>query len=245
MNTADSPLHPQTASLLDMASHEDTVAHERDLLRERLDGLAGAAVTKAPTALVEAVVAKLKAFRSEVYGRDDWGSPHIAISGFFPMDRLNEIARNCATVRTVEDLDRVLGPKYNLPGSLLAPYASDILKIIQEATDTPQLDEVLANSLGEQKNVSFVTKKKRGPPGPRKRKYDGVFPEHLLNPDDPKDARFLQRQREMQAYDQRILDESIDRWMERQRQRERAAASVGHRGAKAAANKKSGARGGK
>lgn len=225
-----------------MASHEDTVAQERDLLREQPDGLVGAAASKAPTALVEAVAARLEAFRSEVYGRDSWGSPRIVISGFFPMNRLNEIARNCTKIRTVEDLGTVLGPKYYLPGSLLAPYASDILKIIQEVTDTPQLDEVPANSLGEQKNVPSVTKKKRGPPGLRKRKYDGVFPEHLLNPEDPKDARFLQRQREMQAYDQRILDESIGRWMESQRQRERAAASVEHRGTKAAANKKRGAR---
>lgn len=215
--------------------YEDTVAYESDLVQELLDkDFAQNSAPKTSPALAIAVAEGLKAFRLEVFERD-WAGRYIPINNVFPIDRLNKISRNSAKISTVEELNTELGAEFNLPTSYLARYALDTMKIILAKKENLPANQV-ASMTGHWQPT-------RALPKLRKRKYDGVVPEHLLNPDDPKDALFLGKQKEMLAYDQRILEESTERWIESQR--EQAVATVQRQASKAATNKKRGARPGK
>lgn len=215
--------------------YEDTVAFESDLVQEQLHkDIVQAADPKTSPALVTTVTEKLTALRCEVFERD-WAGLCIPINDFFPFDVLEKIAQNSARICTVEVLNTVLGSKYNLPTSYLKRYALDIMKIIHDEA-TAERDSLPADQLEAATGSMAGQPRGREPPRHRKRKYDGIVPEHLLNPDDPKDAQFLSRQREMLAYDKRILEESTERW--RERQQDQAVQTVRRQALKAATNKK-------
>ena len=199
--------------------YEDTVAYMDDLVQDQLEkNLTDAAINKTSAPLLEDVVGKLTALRKEVFERD-FSDMCVPINIFFPMDRLKKIAQNYARIDAIEDLRVVLGAKYDLSSSLLEPYATRIIDTIQEsrtATDTIMVD----------KKPEPIQPRKRPAPKPRKRKYDGYVPEHLLDPKDPKDAKFLENQRELMAYDARLMEESSQRWIKSQREQAQATVEI-------------------
>lgn len=109
------------------------------------------------------------------------------------------------------------------------------MKIVHDEA-TAERDSLPADQLEAATGSMAGQPRGRELPRHRKRKYDGIVPEHLLNPDDPKDAQFLSRQREMLAYDKRILEESTERW--RERQQDQAVQTVRRQALKAVTNKK-------
>lgn len=127
---------------------------------------------------------------------------------FFPIDGLKKIALNCAKIHTAEGFNTALGAGRRPPTSPLTLYALDIVKIIHDEAEAEKynLPEYHVASPPVTGSAGGMTgqPKMKAPPKPRKRKYDGVVPEHLLNPDGPKDALFPVEQKEILAYDQQI-----------------------------------------
>jgi hypothetical protein len=179
-----------------------------------------------PDDLVAAVISRLKAFRTEVWTQNFAGLG-IPIDVFFSLVHMKRIATDCCTIDTDSDLRTVLGTKYFLDSSFLQPYTQTILKIIIDTRSALQ-HSCFPNVSSAQQQVDHA----QGPQPRKKRKYDVPFtPEDHLDPSNPSDQRTLRRQRELQQYDQHLVEKKAAR--EKASQQAKAAQTVFDRTQKA------------
>jgi hypothetical protein len=152
----------------------------------------------------------LKAARDQWYLLLDLDPRGVSKEVFFSSDWINMLAKASISIKDAADIDRVLGVNFHLNNSLIASYSVEILRQLQDAVREHQQQDVNLNHASSQAK----TQKKTEPAlkAWRKCKYDvAPTPEEQFDLSNPADVERLDRQRQLQAYDQAVDERRNER----------------------------------
>jgi superfamily II DNA helicase RecQ len=189
--------------------YEDTAAYHQDEVDAELARSLGEEnASRTPQALLESLTMRLQAARDQWYLQLDLEPRGVSKEVFFANDSIKKLAKASMSIKTAADIDRALGAKFHLDNSLIAMYAAEVLRHILDAV----LEYQQQLQLREPQTQDQRQSAKKAPPARRKRKYDvEPIPEEQFDMSNPADVERLNRQRQLQEYDQAVDERRNER----------------------------------